>query len=80
MTMARMAAGLVASCLIVCSSTATLRAAPPPTVAEFLSRIDIFVLPSRTEVLSNSLPEAMACECCVVASRVAAIRSWLVTK
>jgi glycosyltransferase involved in cell wall biosynthesis len=39
-------------------------------VAEWLSRIDIFVLPSRTEALSNSLMEAMACECCVVASRV----------
>jgi len=38
-------------------------------VAEFFSRVDIFVLPSRTEVLSNSLTEAMACECWVVASR-----------
>ena len=39
-------------------------------VAEWLSRIDMFVLPSRTEALSNSLMEAMACQCCVVASRV----------
>jgi L-malate glycosyltransferase len=39
-------------------------------VADWLSRMDIFVLPSRTEALSNSLMEAMACRCCVVASRV----------
>ena len=39
-------------------------------VAGWLSRIDIFVLPSRTEALSNSLMEAMACRCCCVASRV----------
>lgn len=39
-------------------------------VSDWLSRIDIFVLPSRTEALSNSLMEAMACGCCVVASRV----------
>jgi len=39
-------------------------------VAEWLSRIDIFVLPSRTEALSNSLMEAMACGCGVIASRV----------
>jgi glycosyltransferase involved in cell wall biosynthesis len=39
-------------------------------VADWLSRIDIFVLPSRTEALSNSLMEAMACSCCVIASRV----------
>lgn len=39
-------------------------------VAEWLSRIDIFVLPSRTEALSNALMEAMACGCCAIASRV----------
>jgi glycosyltransferase involved in cell wall biosynthesis len=39
-------------------------------VAAWLSRIDIFVLPSLTEALSNSLMEAMACQCCVIASRV----------
>lgn len=39
-------------------------------VADWLSRIDIFVLPSRTEALSNSLMEAMACRCCCIASRV----------
>jgi glycosyltransferase involved in cell wall biosynthesis len=39
-------------------------------VAQWLSQIDIFVLPSRTEALSNSLMEAMACQWCVVASRV----------
>jgi L-malate glycosyltransferase len=39
-----------------------------PAVAEWLSRIDIFALPSRSEALSNSLMEAMACRCCVVAS------------
>ena len=39
-------------------------------VVPWLSMIDIFVLPSRTEALSNSLMEAMACRCCVVATRV----------
>jgi len=39
-------------------------------VTEWLSRIDIFVLPSRSEALSNALMEAMACGCCPVASRV----------
>ena len=39
-------------------------------VARWLSAMDIFVLPSRTEALSNSLMEAMACGCCVVASNV----------
>jgi len=38
-------------------------------VAEQLEDIDIFVLPSLTEALSNSLMEAMACGCAVVASR-----------
>ena len=43
---------------------------PPSAVAEWLSAIDIFVLPSLSEALSNSLMEAMACGCCSVASNV----------
>jgi glycosyltransferase involved in cell wall biosynthesis len=39
-------------------------------VAEWLRAMDIFVLPSLSEALSNSLMEAMACGCCAVASRV----------
>ena len=39
-------------------------------VAEWMRAIDIFVLPSATESMSNALLEAMACGCCVVASRV----------
>jgi glycosyltransferase involved in cell wall biosynthesis len=39
-------------------------------VAQWLREIDIFVLPSRSEALSNALLEAMACGCCPVASRV----------
>ena len=35
-----------------------------------LRAIDIFVLPSRTEALSNSLMEAMACGCACIASNV----------
>jgi glycosyltransferase involved in cell wall biosynthesis len=38
-------------------------------VAERLEDVDIFVLPSLSEALSNSLMEAMACGCAVVASR-----------
>jgi glycosyltransferase involved in cell wall biosynthesis len=38
-------------------------------VPYWLHAIDIFVLPSLSEALSNSLMEAMACGCCVVASR-----------
>ena len=37
-------------------------------VAEWLRVMDIFVLPSLSEALSNSLMEAMACGCCAVAS------------
>jgi glycosyltransferase involved in cell wall biosynthesis len=40
------------------------------SVAAWLRQIDIFVLPSLSEALSNSLMEAMACGCAVVASRV----------
>ncbi|MCU1263659.1 MAG: glycosyl transferase, group 1, partial [Bryobacterales bacterium] len=39
-------------------------------VVPWLRAIDIFVLPSLSEALSNSLMEAMACGCCAVASRV----------
>lgn len=39
-------------------------------VADRLRSIDIFVLPSLSEALSNSLMEAMACGCAAVASRV----------
>jgi len=41
-----------------------------PRVADWLQAIDLFVLPSLSEALSNSLMEAMACGCCAVASRV----------
>lgn len=39
-------------------------------VPRWLSAIDIFVLPSSSEALSNSLMEAMACGCAVAASNV----------
>jgi glycosyltransferase involved in cell wall biosynthesis len=39
-------------------------------VADWLRTFDVFVLPSRSEALSNSLMEAMACGCSVIASRV----------
>jgi len=39
-------------------------------VTRWLRCMDIFVLPSLSEALSNSLMEAMACGCCPVASRV----------
>ncbi|HWB82774.1 MAG TPA: glycosyltransferase [Bryobacteraceae bacterium] len=39
-------------------------------VPEWLHAIDIFVLPSLSEALSNSLMEAMACGCAAVASSV----------
>jgi glycosyltransferase involved in cell wall biosynthesis len=37
-------------------------------VTDWLRAIDVFVLPSRSESLSNSLMEAMACGCAVIAS------------
>lgn len=39
-------------------------------VTPWLRAIDIFVLPSISEALSNSLMEAMACGCCPVASEI----------
>ena len=39
-------------------------------VEDWLRSVDIFVLPSLSEALSNSLMEAMACGCAVAASRV----------
>ena len=39
-------------------------------VADWLRAIDVFVLPSLSEALSNSLMEAMACGCAAIASRV----------
>ena len=39
-------------------------------VACWLRGIDVFVLPSLSEALSNSLLEAMACGCCPIASDV----------
>jgi len=39
-------------------------------VAGWLQAIDIFVLPSLSEALSNSLMEAMSCGCCTAASSV----------
>src|SRR5579884_1556563 len=39
-------------------------------VQRVLGAIDIFVLPSRTEALSNALMEAMACGCACIASNV----------
>jgi len=39
-------------------------------VAAALRSIDIFVHPSLSESLPNSVMEAMACACCVIATRV----------
>jgi len=39
-------------------------------VVQALQAMDVFVLPSRSEALSNSLMEAMACGCCAIASNV----------
>ena len=36
----------------------------------WLRAIDVFVLPSLSEALSNSLMEAMGCGCCAIASKV----------
>ncbi len=42
---------------------------PARDVPSWLHAFDIFVLPSLSEASSNSLMEAMACGCCVIASR-----------
>jgi glycosyltransferase involved in cell wall biosynthesis len=39
-------------------------------VVDWLHAIDIFVLPSLSEALSNALMEAMASGCCVIATRI----------
>jgi glycosyltransferase involved in cell wall biosynthesis len=49
---------------------ATLFSPATPDVTPWLRMLDIFVLPSRTEALSNSLTEAMSCGVCAIASRV----------
>lgn len=41
-----------------------------PDVARYMRAIDIFVSSSYSEAFSNSILEAMACGCCVVASKV----------
>jgi glycosyltransferase involved in cell wall biosynthesis len=51
------------------SDTCTFQPAVANT-AEWLRAIDIFVLPSLSEALSNSLLEAMGCGCCPIASEV----------
>jgi len=42
-------------------------------VTQRMRSIDIFVVPSSSESIPNALIEAMACGCCVVASRVGGI-------
>jgi L-malate glycosyltransferase len=51
-------------------SSAVLFSPSTPDVIPWLHMLDIFVLPSISEALSNALIEAMACNVCAVASRV----------
>jgi glycosyltransferase involved in cell wall biosynthesis len=62
--------GIVVNCeLVACELTESYRI-PPDRIHLCYNGIDIFVLPSLSEALSNSLMEAMACGCVVVATRV----------
>ena len=42
-------------------------------VADWMRQLDVFALTSETESFPNALLEAMACGCCVVASRVGGV-------
>ncbi len=55
------AAGLEPACTFVPAT---------PAVADWYRSLDVFVLPSLNESFSNSLMEAMACRCTVIASNV----------
>lgn len=41
---------------------------PHEDIPEFLNAIDVFVLPTQNEGLSNAIIEAMSCGCCIVSS------------
>jgi glycosyltransferase involved in cell wall biosynthesis len=45
-------------------------------VRALLPQVDLFVLPSQAEGISNTLLEAMACGCAPVATGGAAIPNW----
>ena len=50
---------------------------PGQAVYDFLDKIDLFVMPSRTEGLPRALLEAMACGCPCIGSRVGGIPELL---